>query len=177
MVFITIGMLCWFDDLDELFQTIARCMKKDGVIIINEQHPFTNMLATESEEAYHPAYPANDVLFDQNGQDRFLHEQNLIISENQTALIMGCGHSGIVNIMEKAQIYAPTLCVGGFHLLNPITGKTVSSVLLDEMIAELKTYPQTEFYTCHCTGQKAYDYLSKSLANLSYLSCGAQIEG
>ena len=46
---------------------------------------------------------ANDALYTKSTKDNFSHEQNLIIQERQTALIMGCGHTGIVNIMEKAE--------------------------------------------------------------------------
>ncbi|MFV0381204.1 MAG: MBL fold metallo-hydrolase, partial [Breznakia sp.] len=78
--------------------------------------------------------PANNVLFGKDGKDDFSHEQNLIINEDVSSLIMGCGHSGVVNIMEKAKTYSPTLCVGGYHLFNPMSRKTVSTKLLDEFI-------------------------------------------
>lgn len=120
--------------------------------------------------------PVNDALYDKNGRDDFSHEQNLIITENQTALIMGCGHSGVVNIMDKAKVYHPKLCVGGYHLFNPITKKSVLLSSLDEIIQELRVYAQTQFYTCHCTGVRAYQYLSKQLQNVSYLSCGESIK-
>lgn len=116
---------------------------------------------------------ANDALLDSNGMDRFDHEQNLIISENEkNYLIMGCGHCGVVNIMAEAEKYHPLICVGGFHLSNPLTRRTVSSELLDEIADVLEAYKDTHFYTCHCTGEKAYKYLEKLVPNLSYLHCG-----
>ena len=54
IVLITIGALCWFDDLDRFFAVIAKCMKPGAVIVINEQHPCTNMLTTQGEELYDP---------------------------------------------------------------------------------------------------------------------------
>ena len=45
---------------------------------------------------------ANDVLWDERGRDCFSHEQNLLIHGQTPVLIMGCGHKGVVNIMEKA---------------------------------------------------------------------------
>lgn len=120
--------------------------------------------------------PANNVLYGINGRDDFAHEQNLVISEKQTALIMGCGHAGVVNIMDKAKAWRPDVCIGGFHLFNPVAKKAVPDTLLDEITRELLAYEQTQFYTCHCTRKKAYDYLSKQLPNLSYLSCGDSIE-
>jgi 7,8-dihydropterin-6-yl-methyl-4-(beta-D-ribofuranosyl)aminobenzene 5'-phosphate synthase len=119
---------------------------------------------------------ANDALYLKGQKDDFSHEHNLIIRENKTALIMGCGHAGIVNIMEKAKEYRPQLCVGGYHLFNPLTKKTVSTSLLKEIAQELKKYPQTQFYTCHCTGTEAFQYLSQQISNLLYLSCGETIE-
>ena len=43
VVIITIGALCWFDDLNRFFKVVAKCMKQGGVIVINEQHPCTNI--------------------------------------------------------------------------------------------------------------------------------------
>lgn len=40
----------------------------------------------------------------------------------------------------------------GFHLYNPITKKSVSKELLDDISKKLEVYTQTKFYTCHCTG-------------------------
>ncbi len=117
----------------------------------------------------------NDVLYGDNGKDDFSHEQNLIITEKQIALIMGCGHAGVVNIMHKAIRYNPLTCIGGYHLFNPITRKSVSEKLLDEIAQQLKSYPQVKFYTCHCTGKKAFQYLTKQLPNMKYLSCGESI--
>ena len=56
IVIITIGALCWFDDLDKFFAVAAKCMKPGAVIIINEQHPCTNMLATQGEEQLDPRH-------------------------------------------------------------------------------------------------------------------------
>ncbi len=44
LVIITIGALCWFKDLKDFFQIVSKCMKQNGVIIINEQHPMVNMI-------------------------------------------------------------------------------------------------------------------------------------
>lgn len=52
VVLITIGVFCWFNDLDRFFEVISKCMKPGAVILINEQHPCTNMLATPGEELF-----------------------------------------------------------------------------------------------------------------------------
>ncbi len=120
--------------------------------------------------------PANDRLLDRHGPDAFLHEQNLILQEDgHTALIMGCGHAGVVNILEKAAPFAPDLCVGGYHLYDPLPRRTVAPALLDEIANELTHYPGMRFYTCHCTGQKAYAYLAQRIPNMCYLAGGDSV--
>lgn len=56
IVLITIGALCWFDDLNRFFAIIVKCMKPGAQIVINEQHPCTNMLATQGDEEYDPEH-------------------------------------------------------------------------------------------------------------------------
>lgn len=120
--------------------------------------------------------PVNDVLYNAQGMDDFSHEQNLLISENEVALLMGCGHAGVVNILDKAKAHAPTLCIGGFHLYNPISKKGVPDEVLRQLAVELQRYPETMFYTCHCTFEKPYRTLAKAVPNLHYLHCGDTIE-
>ena len=118
---------------------------------------------------------ANRTLYSDSGRDDFSHEQNLMIFGEKNVLILGCGHAGVVNIMEKAMAYEPQICVGGYHLWNPSTKKTVSEKLLGEISRELAEF-KVSFYTCHCTGQEAYRYLAERLTNMSYLHCGEAIE-
>ncbi len=56
VVMITIGALCWFDDLNRFFAVVSKCMKPGAVLVINEQHPFTNMLAGEGDEEFDPEH-------------------------------------------------------------------------------------------------------------------------
>ena len=57
LVIITIGALCWFKYLNRFFKIVANCMKPNAKIYINEQHPFTNMIATNGEESYDLNHP------------------------------------------------------------------------------------------------------------------------
>lgn len=59
VVIITIGAMCWIKNLTEYFAVVSKCMKKGGVIIINEQHPLTNMLTVEGDAEYVKEYPLN----------------------------------------------------------------------------------------------------------------------
>ncbi len=116
--------------------------------------------------------PANVKLFSKNGRDDFLHEHNLLISEKEKVLIMGCGHAGVVNILEKVKDEKPGYCIGGYHLMNPVLGKMVPETMLGDIAAELEKYPGMHFYTCHCTGKRAYEYLRSRVTDMNYLSCG-----
>lgn len=118
---------------------------------------------------------ANDTLYSAQGRDDFSHEQNLIVFGERTVLIMGCGHKGVATIMKAAEQHQPDICIGGFHLFNPMTKKTVSTQLLDELSEVLRQY-DTHYYTCHCTGEKASEYLMGKLSNISYFSCGEELK-
>lgn len=119
---------------------------------------------------------ANDNLYIEEGHDDFVHEQNLFLTEGENrVLVLGCGHRGVVNILKRAAQYQPNLCIGGFHLYSPRTGESVSEEILERIAAELNEY-EAEYYTCHCTGEKAYAFLEKNVKNMHYLSCGDSIE-
>ncbi len=118
---------------------------------------------------------ANSSLYEGDEMDRFDHEQNLIIRGEKPILIMGCGHNGIVNIMKQAKRYAPSLCVGGYHLTSPSAHRDEPRTLIDQIIERLGEYPDVEFFTCHCTGVEVFRYMSSKMENMHYLSCGETI--
>ena len=112
--------------------------------------------------------------------DTFEHEQNLIITQGErTALIAGCAHRGIVNILNRyieIKGKAPDLVLGGFHLSNPETGAGEEPALVLQIAQYLKTLP-TKYYTCHCTGLAQYQLLKDHLGDqISYLATGGTIE-
>lgn len=120
---------------------------------------------------------ANSNLYEDGAPDTFAHEQNLLIRhEGGNVLLMGCCHTGVVNILRKAQPLQPRVCIGGFHLYSPARGETVSPALMDEIAAHLNRYEGLRLYTGHCTGQEACDYLSARVPGLSYLHCGESLE-
>ena len=112
-------------------------------------------------------------------RDDFSHEQNLLISEDgNNVLLAGCAHSGIYNIVEAAQRHCDKLsvCVGGFHLFDPPTRKYESKELIAEL-AEKLGETGARFYTCHCTGEKAYGIMREIMGDrVSYIRAGDSIE-
>jgi len=142
----------------------------DGDYAIDDE---LTLFTTPNIEKYRST--ANKTLYSDHGKDDFSHEQSLMLFCGRNVLILGCGHAGVVNIMEKALAYNPRVCIGGYHLWNPTTNKAVSDKLLKGISTEMSQY-EVEFYTCHCTGQAAYNYLSNRLPNMKYLSCGETID-
>jgi len=112
-------------------------------------------------------------------QDDFTHEQNLILTaEGKAVLFTGCSHSGISGILADALRYRPDIraVFGGFHLFNPNTEETESEELVSWLAEKLSAY-DTVFYTCHCTGQKAFDTMREIMGGkLQYLPAGAAVE-
>jgi SAM-dependent methyltransferase len=56
-IFITIGALTWFKDLNAFFKKVSDCLKEGGHLFINEQHPVIDMLAAAGEDNYDPSSP------------------------------------------------------------------------------------------------------------------------
>ncbi len=61
LIIVTIGSLCWFRHPTEFFMKLSQCLKKDGHVIINEQHPVTNMLSSSGDTNYNSQTPTNIV--------------------------------------------------------------------------------------------------------------------
>lgn len=113
-------------------------------------------------------------------EDEFLHEQNLVIKENDKSILFcGCAHRGIVNIIESFKVKEgkyPDFIIGGLHLYN----KSTDSYEKKEFITELGEYlkgTKSKYYTGHCTGILAYDELKKIMGEyIEYLDLGRTIE-
>jgi SAM-dependent methyltransferase len=56
---ITIGALCWFEDLAAFFGVVSRCLKEGALLLVHEQHPVANMLGLPGDEDYAEGHPAN----------------------------------------------------------------------------------------------------------------------
>ncbi len=147
------------------------------IILVNDDFKINDELLLFTVNDKSVCYsPMNNVLFNNRELDTFMHEQHLIITENDVVLFMGCGHSGVVNIMKKAKPHRPNFCIGGFHLTNPVTKKSVPNTLLDAISKHIQGYNNTQFYTCHCTGLKVFEYLQQNNNNLHYFYCGNTLE-
>lgn len=101
--------------------------------------------------------------------DRFLHEQNLVIScGGNLILIAGCAHRGIVNILQKAEEHMGKeldYVVSGFHLTNPGLGIDEPEELIRAVGTELLKREKTRYITGHCTGKGPYAILKEMMGD------------
>jgi SAM-dependent methyltransferase len=52
IVYISIGALCWFDDLQRFFKMASQVLKDGGVLFLYEMHPILDLFAVRQEEIY-----------------------------------------------------------------------------------------------------------------------------
>ena len=98
--------------------------------------------------------------------DDFRHELALYV---EGLLFTGCAHSGLENILSACP-WPVNIVVGGFHLLDGQETVEELAVLAQRLKAN---YPNTQFYTSHCTGDKVYDVMKGVMGEqLQSFSCG-----
>ena len=98
--------------------------------------------------------------------DDFAHEIYLEVSDaSKKAFFTGCAHKGIVSIANFALRRGATHLIGGFHLTD-----MCDADFLQEAANALADIPLV-YYTGHCTSQKSYDCLKRTLhTRLHHLS-------
>jgi len=122
----------------------------------------------------HPMPKGNQNLYVQNTNGDFIHDdfRHELALYVDGLLFTGCAHSGLENILAACPYPVKTI-VGGFHLLDD--HETTEE--LGEFAKRLtKVYPNTQFYTSHCTGDKVFTILKAVMGNyLHAFSCGMTI--
>lgn len=113
--------------------------------------------------------------------DSFKHEQSLLVHDNgKWVLFAGCAHSGIVNIIRRSIKLvgeAPDYVFAGFHLVKSGLDEEAEQLMMEELSGVLKSFPQTVYYTMHCTGTVSFERLREMMGDrLRYLSCGDMVE-
>ncbi len=134
------------------------------------------------------AQPQDDLLVEtaqgEIAPDPFLHELILTIREGEGVHILtGCSHSGIVGMVETVMARFPGVPVrsvtGGFHLMavphqDRMSCSEEFALALGEKLRDLGDFP---VFTCHCTGQAAFDLMKTPLGDrLTYLRGGMTVE-
>lgn len=124
--------------------------------------------------------PGNESLFEEvDGAlvlDAFRHEMHLLLQEKgEWVLFCGCGHQGVLNIVEAARLRIgsyPRHVVGGFHLKRP--GRSAGTETLVEELGERLLATGSTYHTCHCTGDKVFRRLQEIMGSrIRYLNTGS----
>ncbi len=98
----------------------------------------------------------------------YRHEQYLLIENgDKRILFTGCSHKGILNIVNLIEA---DIIIGGFHLSK----MELSSKLED--YAKYLSKLDIDFYTCHCTGIKQFEFMKEFAENIKYISSGDVVE-
>jgi 7,8-dihydropterin-6-yl-methyl-4-(beta-D-ribofuranosyl)aminobenzene 5'-phosphate synthase len=110
---------------------------------------------------------------DANGDyihDDFRHELALYVDG---LLFTGCAHSGLENILAACPWPVNTV-VGGFHLLDGQESEDELAALAQRLKSN---YPETQFYTSHCTGDNVFEVMKGVMGKqLQSFRCGTMIE-
>ena len=122
----------------------------------------------------HPMPKGNRHLFvrDDEGNylpDDFRHELALYIDG---LLFTGCAHSGLENILAACP-WPVRSVVGGFHLLDNYETEEELVALSERLKVH---YPETLFYTSHCTGDHVFEVMKSVMdKQLVSFNCGTEI--
>ena len=159
-------------------------LSSERFVFTDDTHAIDNELMLFSRVTGQFPLPKSDsnLFVKANGKlvaDDFCHEQNLIItSGNSRILLCGCAHVGIVNIVRRAEELIgsnPTAVIGGMHLYEPTKKRYESDEYIDG-VADALAKTESSYYTCHCTGEKAYEKMNACLgARLTYLRTGFEL--
>lgn len=112
----------------------------------------------------HSMPQGNQHLFVQNAEDNYIHDdfRHELALYTDGLLFTGCAHSGLENILAACP-YPVEEVIGGFHLLDDHETEEE----LTDLANRLKTsYPKTQFYTSHCTGDKVFATLKAVMRDL-----------
>ena len=134
----------------------------------------------------HTLPKANQTLFkkksDELTHDDFDHELIITFGKDRRFVFTGCGHAGLLNILESvtAEQEGQIVCVmGGFHLLDSQNGMQYETVEEIKKLGQtLKTrFPKTLFVTGHCTGDTSFNQLKSTLGEqLAQFYVGYKLE-
>lgn len=154
------------------FKFIDKCLRIDNELLLLSDIKGRELISLSNKALYKKI---NNKLV----KDDFIHEQSLIICEDDKyILIGGCAHKGIINIQNSAEnILGKKIhyVISGFHLFNPVIKKYEEEKLIQELGDRLDKN-NTKYFTCHCTGDKAFKILKNRMGNkIDYLSTGSKI--
>lgn len=123
---------------------------------------------------HHPHHlpKGNKTLYKDEGNglepDDFNHEIVVALGTESLFVFTGCAHHGLLNMLDTVSSETQKsirYVLGGFHLLDSNALQTYET---EEEIRHLSrqlldSYPDTQFFTGHCTGDKVFELLKSDL--------------
>ena len=147
---------------------------KQRLILVDNTREITDGLHIIAHIPHTNPMPQGNLhLFVENAEgqyvnDDFRHELALY---TDGLLFTGCAHSGLENILAACPHPVKTV-VGGFHLLDDHESEAELTQLAKRLT---EAYPDTQFYTSHCTGDKVFATLKTIMGeHLHAFSCGIE---
>jgi 7,8-dihydropterin-6-yl-methyl-4-(beta-D-ribofuranosyl)aminobenzene 5'-phosphate synthase len=147
---------------------------KDRITFIDKKTPIgDSIMIIEDFPENFPQPTGNLSLYEKQSNkkvyDAFKHEIALLINEKENStLFTGCSHSGIMNMIAKAEAMNKgkniDFVFGGFHVHNPVSKKNESKAYLQRLIGEMEK-TNSIYYTGHCTGKSNFDFIKNILAD------------
>ena len=160
-------------DDDRLILVDQTCEVAEGIHVI--AHILRQAKRQSRLPQIYPMPKGNQNLYVQDADrnyihDDFRHELSLYVDG---LLFTGCAHSGLENILAACPWPVHTV-VGGFHLLDGQETEEELAALAHRLNAN---YPETQFYTSHCTGDKVFEVMRNVMGELlQSFRCGTIIE-
>lgn len=142
-------------------------LPKDRFIFVEDDIVINDYLtiATNVEYKDHPISD-HSLMVKKDGvleEDKFDHEIYLIAKENdKKVLFSGCSHKGIYNIidsLEKRFDIEFDHVIGGFHLSHYDENNEIHNDYIKQLSEELMNKTVKKYYSCHCTGDLAFNKL------------------
>ena len=123
----------------------------------------------------HPIPMGNQNLYVQDADGNYIHDdfRHELALYVDGLLFTGCAHSGLENILSACPYPVHTV-VGGFHLLDGMEPEEELTTLAQRL---KERYPETRFYTSHCTGDHVFEVMRNVMGEqLQLYRCGTIIE-
>lgn len=160
---------------------------KDRLIAVEETALLEEDIAVfRGNITKYPLPKANRMLFTSSSDglinDNFDHELIVTFGKEGRFLFTGCGHRGLLNILESTTdngVGRIDWVMGGFHLLDSQGDFDFEFTEEIEWLGQTlkRRFPLTRFVTGHCTGEAAFKQLKSVLGDqLTQLYVGYEFD-
>ena len=137
---------------------------KEPSLLLDGRTLVTGQVARTTD--FEKGMPVHHALIDGRWQpDPWIYDDQALVFNVRgkgLAILTGCGHAGVINIIRHAQdvtgienVYA---LIGGFHLSGPLF-----EAIIPQTVEELKTAAPQVLVPTHCTGWKAVHEIARAM--------------